>query len=1153
MLEQRCDPLGVIKQSGIATPPGVPNPEVYKAADQDEVSLAAGRPILGIGSLFYAALALSRLLQPPSTGRPLTILASCIAVLMAIFWFLLRRGQLAPRRSHPMLAAVAGIILFDMLLSVHLSADPHQSVYLLLLIVASGWLLASNAWFAVLLLAAITGWIAVVWRHGFPAGWLHFGLALPAASIFSVFIHRARVSLSGCIEGLQLSGPLRPGRLRSELALAEEARRKAVAAWEGLEDSNRALQESEKKFRQFAEASFEAILVHDGRKVLDANHNVAALFGYEPAEVLQMEVKDFFAPAFRESMNDNIESEAERPYEAVGLKKDGTTFPVEVLGKPISDQGRHLRVKAIRDLTESKKAMAALKQAEEKHRSIIEDAVEGIYQTSLDGRFLSANPALARIFGFDSPADLISHFTDVGREVYVDPARRSEFIRQLEEKGFVSEFESQVSRKDGSIIWVSESSRLVRDDAGRALYCEGFVEDITQRKEAAEKTVHAIEAAESANRAKSEFLANMSHEIRTPINGIIGMTELALDTDLTEEQREYLEIAKSSADSLLSMINQVLDFSKIEAGKVTPDPIRFSVRETVGGAMATLAARAHAKNLEMIFNVLPHVPDALIGDAYRLRQVLLNLIGNAIKFTEKGEVIVHVDTDLHSTDTVLLHFVVTDTGIGVPAEKQKAIFEAFLQADGSMTRRYGGTGLGLAISSHLVEMMGGKIWVHSEPGVGSAFHFTACFALQDGEKVRPGDERVAGLEGVRVLIVDDSGASRRILQAMLLEWNMQPSVTVDGPSALASIRRANESGKPYGVMIIDTLRPEFDGFKLVEEIRRNGEVPDTPVIMLVTAGGAVHTSRQEMGVVASLMKPIRRANLLNALLRALGLLPEERVRDRRGRSDAVPKSTRPLDILLAEDNTVNQMVVVRTLEKLGHKVFVVGNGKEAVEAFESRPFDLIVMDAQMPEMSGFEAAALIREREKASGKHLPILAMTAHALEGDRERCLSAGMDAYLAKPVRASELQEVIESLSCLAAEFQVRASSSPGGSQQVEFPTDKVLARMSGDSRLLSEIIDLFQSDCPKILAQISGAIARGEPAALVRAAHTLRGSLDLFGLSVASKAAMDIESSGQKGNLAEAATALSTLQREVDRCMPVLREAKSKVGNESPDCRG
>ncbi len=899
-----------------------------------------------------------------------------------------------------------------------------------------------------------------------------------------------------------------------------------------------------------ADASFEAILVHDGQSVLEANQNAAAMFGYEVAELSGTGIRDFFAPAFRESLLEILQAGSKGPYQAMALKKDGTFFPVEVLSKPISCAGSNLRVKAIRDLTERKLTQAALKQAEAKYRTMIENAVEGIYQTSLDGRFLSANPALARIFGCDSPQELLDRFTDVGKEVYVDSTMRSKFVRLLEQKGVVSNFESQVHRKDGAIIWVSESARIVRDEAERPLYYEGMVEDITQRKVAAEKTLHAIEAAESASRAKSEFLANMSHEVRTPINGIIGMTELALDTDLTEEQREYLETAKSSAESLLSMINQILNFSKVEAGKVTLDPIRFHLRDTVAGAMATLAARAHSKGLEITFNILPHVPDALVGDGYRLRQILLNLVGNAIKFTERGEIIVHVDTDLQSTDSVSLHFVVTDTGIGIPAEKQKAIFEAFSQADGSMTRKYGGTGLGLAISSHLVEMMGGEIWVQSESGAGSAFHFTACFTLQEGEETQSLKRHNPGLDGVRVLVVDDSNANRRILQAMLLEWGMQAGVAVDGPSALASMRRAKRSAKPYRVVVIDAMMPEFDGFTLVKEIRQDWEISDTPVIMLTTAGGAVHTRSQEMNIAAALMKPVRRSTLLNALLRILGLMSEDQASDQPTKPEAISQSAKPLDILLAEDNAVNQIVVVRMLEKQGHRVCVASNGKDAVATCYSRPFDLILMDVQMPEMNGFEAVRLIREWEKATGRHVPILAMTAHALQGDRERYLTAGMDAYVSKPVRSSELHDVIDSLVSRTGRPEAPPQSATAD-PTVEFATEAVLARMGGDARLLSEVVGLFHSDCPKMLARMSEAIRRGENVELARAAHTLRGSLDLFGLSEASKAATEVESLGQKGDMTRAGEAFSALQREVDRCMPVLNSVRLRACNESPDC--
>ncbi|HYK88629.1 MAG TPA: response regulator, partial [Acidobacteriota bacterium] len=659
--------------------------------------------------------------------------------------------------------------------------------------------------------------------------------------------------------------------------------------------------------------------------------------------------------------------------------------------------------------------------------------------------------------------------------------------------------------------------------------------------------------AESVSRAKSEFLANVSHEIRTPINGIIGMTELALETNLSDEQREYLETARSSADCLLTMINQVLDFSKIEAGKVALDPIRFSLRDTVGSAMAALAARAQAKSLEMTFNVLPYVPDALVGDAYRLRQILLNLIGNAIKFTERGEVIVHVDTDLQATESVNLHFAVTDTGIGIPMEKQAAIFEAFSQADGSMTRKYGGTGLGLAISSHLVEMLGGKIWVQSEPGIGSAFHFTACCSPQDGGKSHPTQHVTSGLHDVRVLIVDDNYTNRRTLQAMLLECNMQPSIAVDGPSALAAMRRAKESGKEFKVVIIDATMPEFDGFTLVEEMRRDIEISMTPVIMLTTAGGTIHTRSQEMGIAASVMKPIRRGNLQNALLRVLGLLPEDQAKDQGAGPEAPTRCEKPLNILLAEDNAVNQMVVVKLLEKQGHKVTVACNGKEALAAHDSREFDLIVMDAQMPEMNGYEATGLIRQREKATGRHVPILAMTAHAMKGDREKCLTAGMDDYISKPVRAKEFREIIESLVSASCGGPSPPAALSDEHSNVELATDAIIMRMGGNPQLLSELVGLFQADCPRLLSQMNEAINRVELATIVTAAHTIRGSLDLFGLSEASKAAMEIESSGHEGDLERAAKALAALQRELDQCMPALNAVKSRTCHESSDRRG
>lgn len=1130
-----------------------------KAALND-VSLAALRPVLACGSLLFAVLASGyAFFKPSPLGIQPAIAALCTAAGMFALWAILRRRRLPSQSAHPVLAILSGVVLFNCILHLQLSADPHQTTNFLLLVIAAGSLFLSTGWFGLVLLAILMGWTIVAWKIGFDSDWRHFGLALLASAMLSAIIHWVRIHTYRRLEGLRIRDAMRTAQLLSAVSHAEEARQKAEASKLGLEETNRALQESERKFRHLFESSPDAILVIDlNGSILDANPTALRLHGYSREQLMGMSIPDIVPPERRESVALRLRgSSEEEPLiaESFSLRSDGSVVPVEISSRRIEYGDQLAILLRIHDITERKSTMTALQQAEKKYRAIIENAVEGIFQTSLDGRFISANPALARIFGYDSPEDLITNLKDVSREVYVDPTTRSKFVHLLEANGSVREFEAQAYRKDGSIIWTSESARVVRDETGRPMYYEGFVEDITQRRVAAEKTFHAIEVAESASRAKSEFLANMSHEIRTPINGIIGMTELALDTNLTEEQREYLDRAKSSADALLSIINQILDFSKIEAGKLTPDPIRFSLRDTVSSAMATLAARAHLKSLEMASNILPYVPDVLIGDAYRLRQILLNLIGNAIKFTDRGEIIVHVDTDLESANSVSLHFVVTDTGIGIPAEKQKAIFEAFSQADGSMTRKYGGTGLGLAISSHLVEMMGGKIWVQSEPGEGSAFHFTACFALQQGENSRPGSKEHIQLQDVRVLVVDDNFTNRHILQAMLLEWGMRPSVAVDGNAALTSMRRAEESGKPFAAVILDAIMPEVDGFTLVKKIREDREIADTPIIMLTTAGGTVHTRSRELGIAASIMKPIRQSNLFDALLRVLGLLQQDQNADRRVGHEPLAGSTRPLQILLAEDNAVNQMVVVRMLEKQGHKVVVAGNGKEALAAYDAQQFDLIVMDAQMPELDGFEAAALIREREKATSKHIPILAMTAHSMKEDRERCLSAGMDAYITKPVRAKEFREILASL---VAGMKLQAAPPPpialsGQDQKAEFAIEAVLARMSGDTQLLSEVVGLFQSDCPRMLAQMREAIERGEHTVLVRAAHTIRGSLDLFGLSAASKAALDLESSGQQGDMRQAAQALSVLQKEVARCMPALSAVRSEACGESSNCRG
>ena len=790
------------------------------------------------------------------------------------------------------------------------------------------------------------------------------------------------------------------------------------------------------------------------------------------------------------------------------------------------------------EVAERRKTEEALRRQTALLESMLDSMGEGLVVCDTAGKFVVFNRVAERITGIGATPGGVEQWPATYGVFLPDtvtpfPAEELTLVRAArgEESTDVEQFLRNSRVPQG--VFASVTGRPWRDAEGALLGGIVVFRDITERKrvEAERRRIEeelrvAKEAAEAASRDKSDFLARMSHEIRTPMNGVIGMLDLILRTELDDRQRDLAGIARGSAETLLRLLNDILDFSRIEANRLEFESVAFSLREMVGDVMKSVAPLGHAKGLELAHHVAPAVPDTWLGDPGRLRQILVNLVGNAIKFTARGEIVVRVEPETadEREDGKVLRFSVADTGIGIPGDKLGKIFAAFSQADTSTTRRFGGTGLGLAIAARLVELMAGTIWVESEVGRGSTFYFTVPLPLHAESILSP--PAVPDLQDLSVLVVDDNAVNRRILSELLASWGLRPAMAASGAEALTELRRAAEEGEPHSLVVLDFMMPDLDGVTVAEQIRRDPVLAGAIILMLSSADRPLAAERcKELGIALCLVKPIKESELLEALVAALGTAGAP------VRTVVVPAAldadSQPLRVLVAEDNPVNQRVVKAILELRGHTPLLAANGREALSAWERQSFDIVLMDVQMPEMDGFQATAAIRAREESTGAHVPIVALTAHALQGDRERCLAAGMDGYLAKPIHSEELIELVERLA--ARPGSGGAPRRPGGGSAIAGKDVRAHRK---------ELDDLFVADAARLRDDIGDAIARRDGPALQAAAHSLRGSAGHFAAHRTEELAARLEQSGRGGEFtADTDRAYQELGQELARLERVL----------------
>jgi two-component system, sensor histidine kinase and response regulator len=1024
-------------------------------------------------------------------------------------------------------------------------------------------------------------------------------------------------------------------------------------------------------FQGLSDATFEGISLSEGGRILEINRSFVEMFGYGAPEVVGMPAVDFVAPESREAVAEHISTGSPEPYEAVGLRKDGTKFDVEIRGKSSEYQGRVVRLTAIRDITARKRAEKRLREAEHRYRALVEKVPAVVYLQEIGGpdTAMYMSPRIEGLTGYspedcrnadlrwlmvhpedrermqsedESPARpgevvtteyrvvhrdghtvwvrnesvvvedeetgvrfwqgfmlditeakkaeealrkseeryrLVANATDetiwdsdiladeqtwngavqtmfgypqeqrtstVWWEEHIHPADRERILASVDAflagSAEVWSEEYRFRRADGAYATVVDRAYVVRDAEGRPTRMVGSMSDITGRKQYERELRVAREEAEKANRAKSEFLANMSHEIRTPMNGILGMAELLLDSPLDDEQREFAETVRLSGQNLMMIINDILDFSKIEAGAMRLETIDLDLRSTVEDVTVLLGGRAQDKGLELASLVEHNVPEALRGDPGRLRQILTNLLGNAVKFTDEGEVIVRVELVDEDEETATVRFEVSDTGIGISPEQQRRLFLAFTQADASTTRRYGGTGLGLAISKQLVTLMGGEMRVQSEPGGGSTFSFTVTLEKQR-EYASPAQNVLVDLVGRRALVVDDNRANRTILEKQLSSWGVRTKAVEGGQEALEELRSA---GEPYDLAVLDMQMPGMDGMELARRIKADAALSPIRLVLLTSMGrrGEGEEASQS-GIEAYLTKPVRQSELYDALVTVMNGTASE------GRRFVTLRGLRRQKagahrVLVAEDNPVNQKVVARMLENLGYQVDVVADGREALEAVASTRYGAVLMDVQMPGMDGYRATRRIRDQEERSGrrnmmmgmrKHrTPIIAMTANAMQGDRERAIESGMDDYVSKPVSRKEMGAVLGRW--ISGTPAYRVPGAEDAESHADSPLDRnVISGLRGlqgedETDIVAELAGMFLDDARQRLSALEEAVLSDDAPAIERLAHTLKGSSANMGARGMSALCARLEDAGASGDLSQGFRLLARLKEEFVR---------------------